>query len=71
MAAKARTRKTFGAVRKLPLDRFQAPYSIDNVRCSAPDTLKTKTDANVCLNTIDSDITLQSWPYTSDRNLLP
>lgn len=71
MAAKARTRRTFGAVRKLPSGRFQASYSIDNVRYNAPDTFKTKTDANLYLNTVDSDITRQSWraPVKSELSL--
>lgn len=71
MAQKSRTRRSFGAIRKLPSGRFQASYSIDGVRYNAPDTFKTKTDANIYLNTIDSDITRQSWraPTKSDLSL--
>lgn len=71
MAQKVRTRRSFGAVRKLPSGRFQASYSIDGVRYNAPDTYKTKTDANLYLNTIDSDITRQSWraPVKSELSL--
>lgn len=71
MAQKLRTRRSFGAVRKLPSGRFQASYSIDGVRYNAPDTFKTKTDASLYLNTVDSDITRQSWraPVKSELSL--
>lgn len=71
MAQKVRTRRSFGAVRKLPSGRFQASYSIDGVRYNAPDTYKTKTDANLYLNTIDADITRLSWraPVKSELSL--
>jgi len=71
MAQKARTRRSFGAVRKLPSGRFQASYSIDGFRYNAPDTFKTKTDASLYLNTVDSDITRQSWraPAKSELSL--
>ena len=71
MAQKTRTRRSFGAVRKLPSGRFQASYSIDGARYYAPDTFKTKTDANLYLNTVDSDITRQSWraPVNSELSL--
>ena len=71
MAQKSRSRRSFGAIRKLPSGRFQASYSIDGVRYNAPDTFKTKTDANIYLNTIDSDITRQSWraPTKSEVSL--
>jgi len=71
VAHKTRTRRSFGAIRKLPSGRFQASYSIDGVRYNAPDTFKTKTDASIYLNTIDSDITRQSWraPTKSEVSL--
>ena len=71
MAQKTRTRRTFGAVRELPSGRFQASYSIDNVRYNAPGTFKTKTAATQYLHTVDSDITRQSWraPVKSDLSL--
>jgi integrase len=71
MAQKTRTRRSFGAVRKLPSGRFQASYSIDGVRYNAPETFRTKTDANLYLNTVDSDITRQSWraPIKSELSL--
>ncbi len=71
MTEKTRRRRTFGAIRKLPSGRFQASYSIDNVRYNAPETFKTKTDANLYLATVDSDITRQSWkaPLKSELSL--
>ena len=71
MTQKSRTRRSFGAIRKLPSGRFQASYSIDGVRYNAPDTFKSKTDATIYLNTVDSDITRQSWraPSRSEASL--
>ena len=71
MAQKSRSRRSFGAIRKLPSGRFQASYSIDGVRYNAPETFKTKTDANIYLNTVDSDKTRQTWraPTKSDITL--
>ena len=55
-------RRNFGTIRKLPSDRYQASYvAPDDIRCNAPRTFQTKTDASAWLSTIDADISRGQW----------
>ena len=59
MAAK---RRRFGYVRKLPSGRYQASFvGPSGLRQSAPDTFKTKTDADRWLARAESDIARGTW----------
>jgi integrase len=59
---KARRRSsTFGHVRKLPSGRYQAVYTCDDERHVAPDTFRTKADANVYLSGIETDLKRGTW----------
>lgn len=56
------SRKNWGAIRKLPSNRFQASFmGPDNVRHNAPDTFKTKTDATAWLATKRTEILEGTW----------
>ena len=59
MAAK---RRRFGNVRKLPSGRFQASYvGPDGQRRTAPDTFRTKTDADRWLAGVETDLHRGGW----------
>lgn len=59
---KPRTRRGFGAVRKLPSQRFQASYiGPDTARYTAPSTFATKGDAEGWLSTEKRLIDLGTW----------
>ncbi len=56
------TRKNWGAIRKLPSNRFQASYvGPDGIRHNAPDTFRTKTDASNWLTAIRAEIQDGTW----------
>jgi integrase len=56
------SRKNWGAIRKLPSDRFQASYvGPDGRRHNAPDTFKTKTGASSWLATKRTEILEGTW----------
>ena len=62
------TRKSWGAIRRLPSKRYQASFmGPDKVRHLAPDTFKTKTEASEWLAQIRSDIRDGFW---EPRNLV-
>jgi integrase len=55
-------KRRFGMVRKLPSGRYQASFiNPAGVRQNAPDTFKTKTDANRWLTLIEADISRGVW----------
>lgn len=55
-------RKNWGAIRKLPSNRFQASYvGPDGRRHNAPDTFRTKTDASVWLTGRRAEIQDGTW----------
>jgi integrase len=56
-------RRQFGYVRKLPSGRYQASFIPpgSTVRQTAPDTFRTKTDANRWLAIVDADISRGTW----------
>jgi hypothetical protein len=59
MAAK---RRRFGNVRRLPSGRFQASYvGPDGQRRTAPDTFRTKTDADRWLASIETNLHRSGW----------
>ena len=59
------TRKNWGAIRKLPSNRFQASYvGPDGVRHNASDTFRTKTDAANWLTGIRAEIQDGTWVAT-------
>ena len=50
-------RRSFGTTRRLPSGRWQARYATkDGERITAPDTFRTKADANRWLATIEADM---------------
>ena len=56
------TRRRFGSVRKLPSGRWQASYvGVDGTRRSAPDTFRTKTDADRWLASVETDQVRGQW----------
>ena len=56
------SRKNWGAIRKLPSNRFQASYvGPDGKRHNAPDTFKTKTEASVWLSSVRTSIMEGTW----------
>lgn len=61
--APARRRKPrhFGTVRRLPSGRYQASYLRDGVRHTAPTTFATKTDADLFLDDVSTDLRRGSW----------
>ena len=67
-AKKARTRRTYGAVRKLPSGRYQASY-IDphGKRRNAPTTFTAKTDADAWLSIQRAALETGSWRGTDER----
>lgn len=61
MATK-RGRRRFGNVRKLPSGRFQASFiGPTGARQTAPDTFRTKTDAERWLTRVDADLSRGAW----------
>jgi len=55
-------RRRFGKVRKLPSGRYQASYITPaGVRQNAPDTFRTKTDAERWLVRVEADISRGAW----------
>ena len=72
MARKARTRRGFGAIRKLPSGRFQAKYlGPNNTYHVAPVTYEFKADAEAYLSTIQADLVRQTWkaPVKAEQTL--
>lgn len=72
VARKARTRRGFGAVRKLPSGRFQAKYlGPDGKYFVAPVTYEYKADAEAFLATVQADMVRQTWraPVSSGETL--
>lgn len=69
MAKKRRTRRAFGAIRKLPSGRYQASYlAPDNgQRVNAPHTFETKLDADTWISIARADITRGEWQPTRKR----
>jgi integrase len=56
------TKRRFGRVRKLPSGRFQASFvNPAGVRQNAPDTFRTKTDANRWLILVEADLSRGTW----------
>lgn len=55
-------RRQFGMVRKLPSNRFQASFvGTSGKRQYAPNTFKTKTDANRWLTLVEADLSRGTW----------
>ncbi|MDO8731919.1 MAG: tyrosine-type recombinase/integrase [Actinomycetota bacterium] len=72
MARKSRTRRPFGAIRKLPSGRFQAKYlGPDAQYYVAPVTYEFKSDAEAYLSTIQADLVRQTWkaPVSSEHTV--
>ena len=57
----ARQRRGFGAIRKLPSKRYQASYTVDETRYTAPVTYEAKGDAEEFLATVRRAITSGEW----------
>src|ERR1700753_162235 len=58
----ASKRRRFGKVRKLPSGRYQASFiGAGGERQTAPDTFKTKTDADRWLVKVEADLLKGSW----------
>jgi integrase len=55
------TRRHFGSIRKLPSGRYQAGYWHGGKRHNAPDTFKTKADAQAWLSVTEADILRGAW----------
>jgi hypothetical protein len=55
-------RRQFGSVRKLPSGKYQASFvGPSGVRQSAPDTFRTKADANRWLALVEADLSRGTW----------
>lgn len=69
MAQKRRTRRAFGAIRKLPSGRYQASYLAPDTghRVNAPHTFETKLDADTWISIARADITRGEWQPTRKR----
>lgn len=62
MMARKKGRRRFGKVRKLPSGRFQASFIGPNgKRQQAPNTFRTKTDADKWLVNVEADISRGAW----------
>lgn len=70
MAKKARQRRQFGAVRKLPSGRYQASYiaTEDGTRHLAPHTFETSDDADAWLSIRRSEIVRGEWARPARRD---
>jgi integrase len=67
-----KSRRGFGAIRKLPSGRWQASYiSPEGQRCLAPTTFGTKTDADVFLNGVRYEIERGLWNDPSSKEGAP
>jgi hypothetical protein len=56
-------RRRFGKIRKLPSGRYQASFiGASGIRQTAPQTFRTKTDADRWLSTVDADLSRGTWP---------
>ena len=67
-ASKRRTRRSFGAVRKLPSGRYQASYlDPHGKRVNAPETFTAKIDADAWLAVQRAAIETGSWRGRDDR----
>ncbi|HET6875571.1 MAG TPA: site-specific integrase [Acidimicrobiales bacterium] len=64
-------RAHFGSVRKLPSGRFQASYWHKATRHAAPDTFRTKGDAQAWLSGVETDIRRGAWvnPWAGRQTL--
>ena len=64
-------RAHFGSVRRLPSGRYQASYWHKATRHTAPDTFKTKGDAQAWLSGVETDIRRGAWvnPWASRQTL--
>ena len=61
-ARQRRRRRSFGAIRRLPSERFQAHYvGPDGRRHLAPVTFETRKDADAWLSTVQTDIARGEW----------
>jgi integrase len=55
-------RRRFGMVRKLPSGKYQASFiGPSGIRQTAPQTFRTKTDANRWLSTVEADLSRGTW----------
>lgn len=59
-------RAHFGSVRKLHSGRYQASYWHNATRCIAPDTFRTKADAQSWLSGVETDIRRGAWVNPSE-----
>jgi len=58
----ASKRRRFGKIRKLPSGRYQASFiGPSGIRQTAPQTFRTKTDADRWLSTVDADLSRGTW----------
>lgn len=57
----ARQRSNFGSVRRLPSGCYRATYRLDGAEHVAPTTFRTKTDARLFLNGVQTDIERGGW----------
>src|SRR5579859_6937811 len=58
----AANRRRFGYIRKLPLGRYQASFTgPTGSRQTAPNTFRTKTDADRWLAAVESDLSRGTW----------
>ncbi|MEO7126279.1 MAG: site-specific integrase, partial [Nakamurella sp.] len=68
----ARSKRTWGAIRKLPSGAYQARYRApDGTRHTAPTTFQTKTDADAWLSAQRAKITSGAWQEERERAVLP
>jgi hypothetical protein len=55
-------RRRFGKIRKLPSGRYQASFiGPSGTRQAAPQTFRTKTDADRWLSTVEADLSRGTW----------
>jgi integrase len=58
----SRKRRRFGKIRKLPSGRYQASFiGPSGARQTAPQTFRTKTDADRWLSTVEADLSRGTW----------
>lgn len=57
----ARRRTSFGSIRRLPSGRYRATYRLDGAEHAAPTTFRTRTDAQVFLTGVRTDINRGGW----------
>ena len=56
-----RSASQLGSIRRLPSGRYRATYRLDGAEHAAPTTFRTKTDAQVFLNGMQTDIDRGGW----------